>query len=61
MRDKIEKVLDNNIDYYKISKEDLLNELCVLFGVSKSFYCEEEKITGKPTDCKEQCSYCRCK
>ena len=34
MRDKIEKVLDNNIDYYGTSKEDLLNELCVLFGVS---------------------------
>ena len=31
MRDKIEKVLDNNIDYYGTSKEDLLNELCILF------------------------------
>jgi hypothetical protein len=30
-------------------------------SVSKSFYCETEKETGKQTDCLKQCSYCRCK
>lgn len=41
MRNKIEKVLDNHIDYYGTSKEDLLNELCNLFGVRKSFTAYE--------------------
>ena len=29
-------------------------------SVSKSFFCITEKETGKQTECKKQCSYCRC-
>lgn len=54
MRKEIEKVLDNNIDYYGTSKETLLNELCVLFGVMCSL-CESIKdcgdIINKPIEC----------
>lgn len=41
-----------------IPEEQALSELCVLFGVSKLFYCVTEKETGKPTECEEQCNYC---
>ena len=32
-----------------------------IHGVSKSFFCITEEETGKQTECKKQCSYCRCK
>ncbi len=65
MRDKIEKVLDNNIDYYGTSKEDLLNELCILFGVSNTLEPKEVKSCMKADlkcgeVCKEHCGASWC-
>ncbi len=61
MKKKIKDILENNYYNTGLDLQTATEELCILFSVSKSFLCLEEKETGKQTKCKEQCSYCRCK
>lgn len=56
-----EDFIKNNEDMLQAIADKTLALQLQQTVVSKLFYCDEENSTGKPTDCKEQCSYCRCK
>tara|TARA_R110002074_G_scaffold313040_1_gene483688 strand:- start:2894 stop:3112 length:219 start_codon:yes stop_codon:yes gene_type:complete len=70
------KKADKFIEKYIVGKDDWLlkhkevisklldeyeTEQLTIPVVSKSFFCITEEETGKQTECKKQCSYCRCK